>query len=45
MHSVFFISNWLKNEKLYEFMEYAVQKIRWFKGIYMQIDDFNKLGN
>jgi hypothetical protein len=26
-------SNWLKNEKLDDFMEYAVQQIRWFQSI------------
>ncbi len=40
-----FLSNWLKNEKLDEFMEYAIQQIRWFQGIYMQLDDFNKFVN
>ncbi len=44
MNSVF-LSNWLKNEKLDEFMEYAVQQIRWFQGKYMQLDDFNKFVN
>jgi hypothetical protein len=44
MNSVF-LSNWLKNEKLDEFMEYAVQQIRWFQGIYTQLDDFNKCVN
>ena len=44
MNSVF-LSNWLKNEKLDEFMEYAVQKIRWFEWICMQLDDFNKFVN
>ncbi len=40
-----FLSNWLKNEKLDVFMEYAVQQIRWFQEIYMQLDDFNKFVN
>ncbi len=41
----FFWSNWLKNEKFDDFMEYAVQQIRWFQGIYRQLDDFNKFVN
>ena len=44
MNSVF-SSNWLKNEKLDDFMEYAVQQIRRFQGIYTQLDDFNKCVN
>jgi hypothetical protein len=40
-----FLSNWLKNEKLDEFMEYAIQQIRWYQVIYMQLDDFNKFAN
>ncbi len=41
----FFLIKWLKNEKLDDFMEYAVQQIRWFQGIYTQLDDFNKFVN
>jgi hypothetical protein len=37
-----FLSNWLQKDKLDEWMEYAVQQIRWFQVIYMQLDDFNK---
>ena len=44
MISVFW-SNWLKNEKLDDFREYAVQQIRWFQGIYTQLDDFNEFVN
>jgi hypothetical protein len=40
-----FGSNWFKNEKLDEFMEYAIHQIRWFQVIYMQLDDFNKFVN
>ncbi len=40
-----FLSNWLKNEKLDEFMEYDVQQIRRFQVIYMQLGDFNKFVN
>ncbi len=40
-----FGSNWFKNEKLDEFMEYAIQQIRWFQGIYMPLDDFNEFVN
>ncbi len=35
----------IKNEKLDEFMEYAIQQIRRFQGIYMQLDDLNKFVN
>jgi hypothetical protein len=45
MNSIFLSTNWLKNEKLDDFMEYAVQQIRWFQEIYMQLDDFNKFVN
>jgi hypothetical protein len=34
-----------KNEKLDDFMEYAVQQIRRFQGIYTQLDDFNEFVN
>jgi hypothetical protein len=37
----FFWSDWLKNEKLDDFMEYVGQQIKWFQAIYMQLDDFN----
>ena len=33
----------IKNEKLDEFMEYAIQQIRWFQEIYMELDDFKKI--
>jgi hypothetical protein len=41
MISGFFLSNWLKNEKLDELMEYAVQQIRWYHVIYKHLNDFN----
>jgi len=40
-----FLIKLIKNEKLDEFMEYAIQQIRWFQVIYMQLDDFNKFVN
>jgi hypothetical protein len=44
MISVFLIKL-IKKDKLDEFMEYAVQQIRWFQEIYMQLDDFNEFVN
>jgi hypothetical protein len=40
-----FLSIWLKNLKLDEIMEYAIQQIRWFQEIYKELDDFNKFVN
>jgi hypothetical protein len=40
-----FLIKLTKNEKLDEFMEYAIQQIRWFQVIYMELDDFNKFVN
>ncbi len=40
-----FLIKLIRNEKLDDFMEYAVQQIRWFQGIYTHLDDFNKFVN
>ena len=40
-----FLIKLIKNEKLDEFMEYAIQQIRWFQEIYKELDDFNKFVN
>ncbi len=40
-----FLIKLIKKWKLDDFMEYTVLLIRWFQGIYMQLDDFNKFVN